>query len=90
VTGFGFGHDAMAQTSATQQRSKRASGNTAIHPFHVNVRNRTDRIAQAHKRDNWPERETVKDALQSMQLATSQALARLLGDRLRRARSERN
>ena len=36
----------------------------------------THRIAQAHQRNKWPERETVADASQGVQLATIQKLAR--------------
>ena len=50
---------------------------TAIRPFQmVTVRNPNSRLAQAHRRQQWPERETVNDASQGVQLATMQALAR--------------
>jgi pimeloyl-ACP methyl ester carboxylesterase len=50
---------------------------TAIRPFHVNVPEAD--LAELRKRINatmWPERETVTDASQGVQLATIQALAR--------------
>ena len=50
---------------------------TAIHPFHVNVPEAE--LTELRKRisaTQWPERETVTDATQGVQLATIQALAR--------------
>src|SRR5258706_67471 len=67
----------MTQGSATQQRSDQASDKTAIHPFHVNVPE--TELTELRRRINatkWPERETVTDASQGVQLATIQALAR--------------
>ena len=49
---------------------------TAIRPFHVNVPE--TELAELHRRINatrWPERETVTDASQGVQLETIQALA---------------
>jgi pimeloyl-ACP methyl ester carboxylesterase len=66
----------MAQTT-TQQGSKQASDKNAIRPFHVNVPEAE--LAELRRRINatkWPERETVTDASQGVQLATTQALAR--------------
>jgi len=67
----------MTQTSATPQGTKPAGDKNAIRPFHVNVpeEDLTElrRRVQATK---WPERETVTDASQGVQLATIQALAR--------------
>jgi pimeloyl-ACP methyl ester carboxylesterase len=67
----------MTQTSATPQGSKLPADNDTIRPFHVNVpeEDLTElrRRVQATK---WPERETVTDASQGVQLATIQALAR--------------
>ena len=65
----------MTQTGATQRGREQAG---AIRPFSVasvpaaeltNLRNRI-------KATRWPERETVPDATQGVQLATTQALAR--------------
>jgi pimeloyl-ACP methyl ester carboxylesterase len=68
----------MAQTSTTQRGSKQTSDQTAIRPFpHVNVPEAE--LTELRRRINatkWPERETVADATQGVQLATTQALAR--------------
>jgi len=53
------------------------SEKTAIHPFNVNVPE--TELAELRRRvsaTKWPERETVTDASQGVQLATTQALAR--------------
>src|ERR1700676_4120164 len=67
----------MTQTTATQRGTQRASDKNTIRPFHVNVPEAE--LTDLRKRINatrWPERETVKDATQGVQLATTQALAR--------------
>ena len=67
----------MTQTSATQRSSKQADDKNAIRPFHVNVPEAD--LTELRRRINatkWPERETVADASQGVQLATTQALAR--------------
>ena len=67
----------ITQTRATQQNSEQVSDKTAIHPFHVNVPE--TELTELRRRINatkWPERETVTDASQGVQLATIQALAR--------------
>ena len=64
----------MTQTSAT------SSDKNAIRPFHVNVPEAE--LTELRRRINatkWPERETVADATQGVQLATVQALARYWG-----------
>src|SRR6266478_2717278 len=69
--------DTMTQTSATPQGSKQAADKNAIRPFHVNVAE--EELTELRRRINatkWPERETVTDASQGVQLATIQALAR--------------
>jgi len=61
---------------APRQSKEQASGKTAIHPFHVNVPE--SELTELRRRINatkWPERETVTDATQGVQLATIQALA---------------
>src|SRR5436190_2834429 len=70
----------MTQTSATQQRSERAVDKNALRPFHVNVPEAelTD-LRRRVLATRWPERETVTDASQGVQLATMQALARYWG-----------
>ena len=63
----------MTPTTATQQRPE-------IRPFRVNVPEAE--LAELRRRvqaTKWPERETVADASQGVQLATTQALARYWG-----------
>ncbi len=67
----------MAQSTASQQRNERAADKNGLRPFHVNVPE--TELTELRKRINgtkWPERETVTDATQGVQLATMQALAR--------------
>ena len=67
----------MTQTSAAQRGSEQAD---AIRPFNVNFPEAE--LTELRRRINatkWPERETVTDASQGVQLATSQALARYWG-----------
>ncbi len=67
----------MTQTSATQLSSEQAADKNAIRPFHVNIPEAE--LTELRRRINatkWPERETVTDASQGVQLATTQALAR--------------
>jgi pimeloyl-ACP methyl ester carboxylesterase len=70
----------MTQISATPQASKQADDKIAIRPFHVNIPDAD--LTELRRRINattWPERETVPDASQGVQLATIQALARYWG-----------
>src|SRR5271165_5347425 len=72
--------DTMTQASTTQTGSKQANDNNAIRPFHVNVPEAD--LTELRRRINatkWPERETVTDASQGVQLATMQALSRYWG-----------
>ncbi len=67
----------MTQTTATQRGAEQAPDKNAIRPFHVNVPEAE--LTELRRRINatrWPERETVTDASQGVQLATIQALAR--------------
>ena len=68
----------MTATIAVQDGSTLATGNSAIRPFQkVNVSEAE--LTELRRRVNntrWPERETVTDATQGVQLATTQALAR--------------
>jgi pimeloyl-ACP methyl ester carboxylesterase len=68
----------MTQISATQQGNRQAADKNAIRPFpKVNVPEAD--LTELRRRINnthWPERETVTDASQGVQLATTQALAR--------------
>jgi hypothetical protein len=63
--------------SATQQGSVQAPDKTVVRPFRVNVPEAE--LTELRRRINatrWPERETVADDSQGVQLATIQALAR--------------
>jgi pimeloyl-ACP methyl ester carboxylesterase len=74
------GKDAMTPTSATQQTTEQTTDKSAIRPFRVSFPD-TD-LAELRRRVNatrWPERETVPDASQGVQLATAQKLARYWG-----------
>jgi pimeloyl-ACP methyl ester carboxylesterase len=67
----------MTPTSDTQRGSKQADDRNAIRPFHVDVPEAA--LTELRRRINatqWPERETVTDASQGVQLATIQALAK--------------
>jgi pimeloyl-ACP methyl ester carboxylesterase len=69
--------DTMTQTTGTQRSSEHAD---AIRRFHVNVAESD--LIELRRRINatkWPERETVADATQGVQLATMQNLARYWG-----------
>jgi pimeloyl-ACP methyl ester carboxylesterase len=67
----------MTKTSTTQTGSKQADNKNAIRPFHVNVpEEQLTELRRRIKATIWPERETVADATQGVQLATTQALAR--------------
>jgi len=67
----------MTRTTVPQQAVDQTSDKTAIRPFHVNVPE--TELTELRRRINatkFPERETVEDATQGVQLATVQALAR--------------
>ena len=67
----------MTPTTATQRSGGRDSAEKVIRPFNVNVPDAE--LTELRRRINatrWPERETVADATQGVQLATMQALAR--------------
>src|ERR1700730_8984290 len=62
---------------ASQQSNEQAPDKNAIRPFHVNVPEaELTELRTRVKATKWPERETVTDATQGVQLATIQALAR--------------
>src|SRR5678816_2267468 len=66
----------MTQTSATQQGIKQAADKTAIRPFYINVPEADlTELRRRIKATSWPERETVADDTQGVQLATIQKLA---------------
>ena len=63
-----------------------SSDDTAIRPFHFKVSE--EELVDLRRRiaaTRWPDKETVTDESQGVQLATMQKLARLLGDGLRLA-----
>ncbi len=67
----------MTKTSATARGSEQAGDKTAIRPFRVNVpEEELTELRRRIKATRWPERETVADQSQGVQLATMQALAR--------------
>jgi pimeloyl-ACP methyl ester carboxylesterase len=77
------GREALAASAATAASSRVArqarveTKSDAIREFHVNVPE--SELAELRRRINatrWPDRETVSDATQGVQLATTQALAR--------------
>ena len=69
--------DTVTQTSTIQTGSKQADNKNAIRPFQVNVPEaELTELRRRIKATKWPERETVADASQGVQLATIQALAR--------------
>ncbi|QGR00104.1 epoxide hydrolase [Paenibacillus psychroresistens] len=70
---------ANPQKSKTNQKEikKQASEKNAIHPFHINVQEAE--LTEMRRRINatkWPEKETVADASQGVQLAMMKELAR--------------
>src|SRR5258708_4148338 len=74
----GEGHT-MTESTAAQRASKQADKD-AIRPFQANFPE--TELTELRRRINatkWPERETVTDATQGVQLATIQALARYWG-----------
>jgi pimeloyl-ACP methyl ester carboxylesterase len=67
----------MSKASVTQQGSKPVADKTAIRPFLVNVPEaELTELRRRISATRWPERETVTDATQGVQLATMQRLAR--------------
>jgi pimeloyl-ACP methyl ester carboxylesterase len=67
----------MASTTATERPKDQAADKTAIRPFQVNVPE--SELTELRRRINatrWPERETVTDQSQGVQLATIQKLAK--------------
>jgi pimeloyl-ACP methyl ester carboxylesterase len=67
---------AVAMMGATGNAQQSSSGSSAIVPFHVHFSD--EALADLHRRvaaTNWPEKETVGDVSQGVQLATMNALA---------------
>jgi pimeloyl-ACP methyl ester carboxylesterase len=70
----------VTESSATKRAGEQTTDNTAIRPFHKTFP--ASDITELRRRINatrWPDRETVKDASQGVQLATTQKLARYWG-----------
>jgi len=66
----------MTATTEAPERNTLAAGKNAIRPFHVNVPEaELTELRRRIANTRWPERETVTDASQGVQLATTQALA---------------
>ena len=64
------------QTTATQPKNDANVDEDAIRPFHINIPD--EALADLRRRiaaTKWPERESVSDATQGVQLATMQKLA---------------
>jgi hypothetical protein len=67
----------MTGNTATQRTTAQAANKTALRPFQVNVPEaELTELRRRIKATKWPERETVTDATQGVQLAFIQALAR--------------
>jgi pimeloyl-ACP methyl ester carboxylesterase len=67
----------MTPTGAVQERTEQAADKTAIRPFQINVPDaELTELRRRIKATRWPDRETVTDASQGVQLATMQKLAR--------------
>src|SRR5271169_5237879 len=69
--------ETIRQTSATQRDAEQAGDKNAIRPFHSNFPE--TELTDLRRRINatrWPDRETVTDTSQGVQLATTQKLAR--------------
>jgi pimeloyl-ACP methyl ester carboxylesterase len=67
----------MSPTLTTEQGSEQAAGKSDIRPFRVNVPEaELNELRRRINATRWPERETVADQTQGVQLATMQKLAR--------------
>src|SRR5215210_7079590 len=67
----------MTPSTVAEQRAEQTTDKTAIRPFHFEVPEAE--LIELRRRisaTRWPDRETVTDASQGVQLATTQALAR--------------
>jgi pimeloyl-ACP methyl ester carboxylesterase len=72
--------DGISESNATKRAGEQATDDTTIRPFHKTFP--ASDITELRRRINatrWPERETVNDASQGVQLATTQKLARYWG-----------
>src|SRR5215510_1859214 len=65
-----------SRATAVEEHRAPAAGSNAIRPFHVNVPEaELEELRRRIHATRWPERETVDDASQGVQLATMQELA---------------
>ena len=74
----------------TRKQPAAAADAQAVRPFRIEIPEAA--LADLRRRiaaTKWPERETVTDATQGVQLATMQQARALLGDRLRLAQGAR-
>ena len=81
----------MTPATVTERRTEQTTDKTGIRQFQVDVPEAE--LTELRRRINatrWPERETVTDATQGVQLATTQALARYWATDTTGARSRRN
>src|ERR1700686_726820 len=70
----------VSREESTKTKSTEVVQATAIRPFHVNVPEADfNELRRRINNTKWPERETVTDATQGGQIATTQALARYWG-----------
>jgi hypothetical protein len=70
----------VTQPTDTQRGSEQSADKTAIRSFHVDVPEaELTELRRRIKATKWPERETVTDGSQGVQLATIQELARYWG-----------
>src|SRR6202035_4338164 len=72
--------ESMTKTVALHEETTPSADTAAIRPFKTHVPEAE--LTELRRRINntrWPERETVADATQGVQLATTQALARYWG-----------
>jgi len=70
----------VTQTTVTRRGSEQSADKTAIRSFHVDVpAAELTELRRRIKATKWPERETVTDGSQGVQLATIQELARYWG-----------
>src|SRR6476646_4764503 len=70
----------MTPTGAVEERTEQAADKTGIRPFHVSVpESELTELRRRVKATRWPERETVTDASQGVQLGTLQKLAHYWG-----------
>jgi pimeloyl-ACP methyl ester carboxylesterase len=77
VATLGFTSPSWAQSPSPATSGAATSDDKAIHPFHFNASK--EALADMRKRitaARWPEKETVADTTQGVQLATMQKLAR--------------